>query len=134
MGKRAIVMILYRTINPSKHIRKKCPKTNRVKRINILVILLRKMKKIHQKEAGCTVINHQYFRNGDSLIKLYNLEQLCQISTEGDIHTLLSDGTLEEHTEVAEVEETTEELVDLENFAVLGEYKVGLKMQPMPTN
>ena len=99
-----------------------------------MVVLLRKMKKIHQKEAGCTVFNHQYFRNGDSLIKLYNLEQLCQISTEGDIHTLLSDGTLEEHTEVAEVEETTEELVDLENFAVLGEYKVGLKMQPMPTD
>ena len=35
---------------------------------------------------------------------------------------------------VAEAEEMVEEVVELENFAVLVEYEVGLEMHPMPTN
>ena len=70
MGKGSIIAVLFCTIHPSKNIRNNYLNMERVQRLKNAVVNRCKMKKIHQKYAGCTIFAHQDLCNGDALIKL----------------------------------------------------------------
>ena len=76
----------------------------RGQRLENVIVLHRKKKKICQKEAGCIIFTHQDFCDGESPINPYALDLWFRITTEGTRHLLFDDGPLEEHVEAAEVE------------------------------
>ena len=133
MGKGAIIMVLWRTIHPSKHTRKKYTYIVRVHRLENAVINHCVIHKIRQKEAGYIFFTQQYFHNGNAPIKVYTHDWWCWIATEGSRRIFFS-VTLEELAETSEVEEMSKEVVELVNLAVLDEDEVMLVMDLVPNN
>ena len=59
-----------------------------------MVLVCNEINKIHRKEVGCIIFNHQDFRSGGAPIKLYALEKWYQIATEGDRYIFFNYGPL----------------------------------------
>jgi hypothetical protein len=82
MGKGAIVSCYARMLYPSTLINQTFPHMNRLRRMELLLVL-RKEKKINQKKTICLVVQSNEIMNGDSHIELYGAIKFFKIELEG---------------------------------------------------
>ena len=120
MGKGAVVSVLSSKLHPSEHIRRMFPNMEKNHRVENLVVLQQKVKKINRRDQLALVMTHNDFKLDGKFIELHASRKFCVLKKEGDKDYFFDDVPVGQNLEPNPLEDNPREIQDVIECSHLG--------------